>query len=148
MALARFDTDMLSADPPDEQVLAGVVAAWERTHEIAALGRAAALAHAYGGRADEAHRVLGVLAQDVRDASLRAWALQWRSRLETGVSRGDLLAEMRRPVSPLPALREWTLDMKAVMQNVERSHGLEAASDFIKAQQSPLAPPEAGAAKR
>lgn len=150
VALARFNAEILSPDLPDEQVLADVVAAWKRTHEIAALGRAAALALAYEGRADEAHRALGVLAQDARDASLRAWALQWRSRLEAGVSRGELVVEMRSQALLLPTLKTWTLDLNAVAQEVELKQGLEAAADFIKAQQQQqmAAPPGPGAAKR
>jgi hypothetical protein len=48
------------------------------------------------------------------------------------VTRGDILAEMRRDVAPDTSFKEWTIDKKSVMLAVARNHGLETAAPFIK----------------
>jgi hypothetical protein len=99
------------------------------------LAGSAALAYAYAGKADDAYRSLGVLAQTVNDPPTARWARQWRSRLETGVTRGEILAEMRRDQAPDEPVREWTVDKGGVLRKVELSSGLEAAQSFIRDQQ-------------
>jgi hypothetical protein len=124
-----------SKDAPDAAVLQGVVSAWQTTHDVPALGRSAALAYAYAGQADEAHRTLGMLVQNLRGQPMAQWAKQWQGRLETGVSRGDILAEMRRTDALEASIKEWTVDKQGVLQKVELAAGLEDASSFIKQQQ-------------
>ncbi|CAM4091661.1 hypothetical protein [Roseateles saccharophilus] len=145
VALAILGAETLAPHVPDDAALQAVVSAWQASRDSGALGRAAALASAYAGHGDEAYRTLGVLAQDGRDEGTARWATQWRSRLETGVARDDILAEMRRGLTPGAAFKEWTLDKAQVMNEVERSSGLEAAAAFIKEQQqqqqSPAASP-------
>jgi hypothetical protein len=86
------------------------------------LARSAALAYAYAGHANEAHETLGSLAQNGRDEPMAQWARQWQGRLEAGVTRGDILAEMRRLPEHDASFKEWTLDKKSAMQKVERGY--------------------------
>lgn len=134
-ALALFRAVVAGQQPPDEAVLQGVISAWQDAREVDALARAAVLAHAYAGRADQAHQALEPLARNGHDAAQTQWALQWRRRLETGVSRGDILAAMRQEPAAGAPFREWTLDKASAMRAVELGHGLEAAESFIKAHQ-------------
>jgi hypothetical protein len=134
-AFAFFKAEVAATDTPDDAALQGVIAAWQSAREVNALAGSAALAYAYAGKPDDAHRALGALAQNVNDPLTAQWATQWRSRLETGVTRGELLAEMRRDPAPDAPVREWTVDKGRVLQKVELSSGLEAADSFIKEQQ-------------
>ena len=135
IAFALFKAEVAATEMPGDAVLQGVILAWQSAREVDALTRSAALAYAYTGRADEAYRALGTLAQDPHDEPMAQWAKQWRNRLEAGVARSDILAEMRRdPASDAP-FKEWTVDKKSAMQKVERSYGLEAADSFIQEQQ-------------
>lgn len=145
-ALALFKAEVAAAETPDTAALQGVIAAWRAARDVDALGRSAALAYAYAGDADEAYRTLGSLAQDQRNPATAQWARQWQSRLESGVSRSDILAEMRRTDAPDAPVKEWTIDKQSVLQKVERNSGLEAAESFIKEQQRQsqgLQPPNA-----
>jgi hypothetical protein len=135
IALAFFKAEVAAEDAPDDAALQGVVQAWQSAREVDALARSAALAYAYAGKGDAAYRALGSLAQNADDAPLARWAKQWRSRLETGVTRGDILAEMRRDPAADAPFKEWTVDKKSAMQKVERSYGLQAADSFIQDQQ-------------
>ena len=74
----------------------------------------------------------GSLAQNVRDRPMAEWAKQWQGRLEAGVTRGDILAEMRRNPASDASFKEWTIDKEGVMQTVERNHGLEGGEGMIK----------------
>jgi len=135
VALAAFQAEVATTDEPGNAVLTGVISAWQTAREVDVLTRSAALAYAYAGNADEAYQTLGSLAQDPRDPLTVQRARQWRARLETGVRRSDILAEMRRTDAPNAALKEWTIDKQGVLQKVERNAGLEAAESFIKEQQ-------------
>jgi hypothetical protein len=53
-ALAAFKAEVAATDAPRRAALEGVIAAWQAGREVAALGRSAALAYAYAGKADEA----------------------------------------------------------------------------------------------
>ncbi|HEY8880596.1 MAG TPA: hypothetical protein VIN03_23700 [Roseateles sp.] len=152
-AFALFKAEVAASDTPDESALRGVISAWQAEREINGLAGSAALAYAYTGQADDAYRALGALALNVNDPATAQWAKQWRSRLETGVPRGDILAEMRRDTSPDLPVREWTVDKGRVLQKVELSAGLEAAQSFIKDQQQksdqqPSSNPGGGSEKR
>ncbi|MDR7295936.1 uncharacterized protein YjiS (DUF1127 family) [Pelomonas aquatica] len=131
-ALAVFKAEVAATDAPDSAALEGVISAWQTAREVDALARSAALAYAYAGNADEAHRTLVSLAQNVRDEPAARWARQWQGRLEAGVSRGDILAEMRRnPASDAP-FKEWTLDKKDVLQSVAFISNAEAGAAAIE----------------
>jgi hypothetical protein len=135
VAFAAFQAEVAATDEPGSAVLTGVISAWQAAREVDALTRSAALAYAYAGNADEAYRTLGPLAQNPRDEPMARWAKQWQSRLETGVSRGDILAEMRRTPATDAPFQEWTLDQERVMQKVARAYGMEAAEPVIREMQ-------------
>jgi hypothetical protein len=132
VAFAVFKAEVAATDKPGRAALEGVISAWQAAREVDALARSAALAYAYAGNADEAHQTLDSLAQNLRDQPMAEWAKQWQRRLEVGVTRGDILAEMRREVAPDTPFKEWTIDKKSVMLVVSRNHGMEAAAPFIK----------------
>lgn len=149
-AFAAFEAELAATNAPDEATLAGVTSAWRAARDLDALTKSAMLALAYAGHADEADEALAPLAQDTRDRPLAAWAQQWRTRLETGVTRADILAEMRRLPGSDSSLKEWTIDNKSVLQKVELGYGTEAAASLIKAGQEkdksamPASPIDAG----
>jgi hypothetical protein len=150
-ALAIFKAEVASNDEPGSAALQGVITAWQNSREVDALARSAALSYAYAGKADEAHETLGSLAQGVRDKPMAQWARQWQSRLETGVSRGDILAEMRRDSAPDASFKEWTIDKDSVLQAVELQYGLERADDMIRQstkQQQGATPPSRDGGRR
>ena len=134
-ALAVFKAEVAATDAPDDAALQGVISAWQSAREVDALARSAALAYAYAGKADEAYRALASLAQNLDDEPMAQWATQWRSRLEAGVTRGAILAEMRRHPAADASFKEWTIDKASVMKRVMLSAGLESAESFIKQQQ-------------
>jgi len=132
-ALAAFKTEVAATDAPDSAALEGVISAWQTAREVDALARSAALAFAYAGNADEAHQTLVSLVQNVRDEPSAQWAKQWQGRLEAGVTRGDILAEMRRNPAPDAPFKEWTIDKKDVLQSVEFISNAEASAAFLEA---------------
>jgi tetratricopeptide (TPR) repeat protein len=134
-AFAAFKAEVAASDAPDNAALLGVVSAWQASREAGTLAKSAALAGAYAGRADEVRQALESLARNTRDMPTAAWARQWRSRLETGVTRGELVAEMRRVAASDVPFKEWTIDKQGVLQKVELAHGLRAAESAIKAAQ-------------
>ena len=135
ISFAFFKAEVAATDTPDDAALQGLILAWQSAREVDAFARSAALAYAYTGKPDEAYLALGSLALNVHNEPMAKWAKQWRSRLEAGVTRADILAEMRRdPASDAP-LKEWTLDKESAMMSVERGYGLEAAASFIEEQQ-------------
>lgn len=155
VAFAYFKAHLAAADMPDDAVLRSVLSTWQEAREVNAFAGKAALAHAYAGEGDQAYRSLASLAQDPQDPAMAQWARRWQARLEAGVSRGDILAELRRDVGAGAPLKEWTVDKHAVMRQVELGHGLEAAADFIKQQQgqqrdrgAPPSAPTGGPAQR
>ncbi|RZL38481.1 MAG: hypothetical protein EOP35_05690 [Rubrivivax sp.] len=133
VAVAAFRAEMAAAGGPGKAAVEGVITAWQGTREVDALGRTAALVYAFTGDADRAHQTLNSLARNPGDAAGAEWARHWRSRLEAGVSRGDILAELRRNAVP-ESFKEWTIYKERVMQIAERNAGLERADAFIKEQ--------------
>ena len=135
VALAGFKAEVAAADTPDDAAFQGVIAAWQAARDVDALTRFAALAYALTGKADEAYQALGTLAQNEEVPAMAQWARQWQGRLETGVTRGELLAELRRTDVPDAPVKAWTINKRRVLQKVELSAGLEAADAFIKDRQ-------------
>lgn len=135
VAFAQLKAHLAMVEMPDDVVLQGLLTTWQEAREVNAIVGAAALAQAYAGHGDLAYRSLASLAQDLQDPTTARWARQWQARLEVGVSRGDILAELRRDTGAGVRRMEWTIDKHAVLRDVELSYGLEAAADFIKQQQ-------------
>jgi tetratricopeptide (TPR) repeat protein len=131
-AFAVFKAEMAATDKPSTAALEGVISAWQSAREVDALTRYAALAYAYAGNGDEAIDTLDSLTLNERNKPMAKWATQWQSRLAAGVSRGDILAEMRREFAPNTPFKEWTIDKQSVMLAVSRNRGLETAAPFLK----------------
>jgi tetratricopeptide (TPR) repeat protein len=142
-AFAALQADVAANDQPGSVALQAVISAWQSARDIDALSQHAALALAYGGNADEADQTLAPLAQDPRDEPMSRWAKRWQTRLEAGVTRHDILTELRRPSASDTPSREWTIDKDRVMQKVARNQGLEAAEPFIREMQRQNADPGA-----
>jgi hypothetical protein len=133
-AHAFFRAAVAVSDGPDDSAVQAVISAWQSAREVDALAASAALAYAYTGRADEADRILGAMVRTAGDPSTAEWATQWQQRLEAGVTRGDILAEMRRDAAADAPFKEWTLHHPSVMRKVKLARGLEAAQYFINEQ--------------
>ncbi len=152
ISFALFKADVAATDAPDDAALQGLALGWKSVREVDAFARSAALADAYAGKADDAYLALGSLALNADDEPMANWARQWRSRLQAGVTRADILAEMRRdPASDVP-FKEWTLDKESARMGVEQAIGLETAAAIIQQQQqqngaalAPKVPPGTGA---
>lgn len=110
VALALFQTELTTAERPDGTTLDRLTTAWRAAREVDALTRSAALAYAFAGKGDDAHAALALLALPSRDDPLARWARQWQSRLEAGVSRRDILAEMRAAAPADLPFRDWTME--------------------------------------
>ena len=134
-AFALYQAELGAAGSPDDAVLKGVIAAWRNAHEVSSYARAAALSFAYAGRGVEADNAFTLLAHDARDPALAAWAKNWQTRLSTGVSRADLLAEMRREPGAGTGFKEWTVAAGDLMQAVERKAGTEQLRDYLEMMQ-------------
>jgi hypothetical protein len=63
------------------------------------------------------------------------WAKTWQAKLNGGVTRAQILAEMRVELAPAARFQEWTIANDEVMKAVELAAGLEAADGFIRDQQ-------------
>jgi hypothetical protein len=131
-AYALFKAELGSGAQPNQLALTSAIAAWKNAHEVSSLARTAALAYAYNGQADETENLLTLLAQNGEDAKLAAWAKQWRQRLAGGVSRADLVAELRLDVAT-PPVKEWTVAASNTMQAIECNAGLEQARKSMEA---------------
>jgi hypothetical protein len=134
IAVAAFRCELAAADYPREAALESVISAWRGAREVAELNRAAALAHAYAGNADEAFRALAVLAYDQRDPRMAEWAGEWQNRLRSGVTRRDILAEMRRVPPVEVASKAWTIDNESVLAKVKLAAGMQAAQAMLQQQ--------------
>jgi hypothetical protein len=124
----------LDGGKPDQATLEAAVAAWRNGHEVDAFARSAALALAYLGKGSEADTALALLSQNAGDPEMASWAKTWESRLAKGVTRADLLAEMRRASSP-SGVKEWTVATKYLLSTTVQNEGLEEARGFLEAQQ-------------
>ena len=113
-----FKAELDSGAQSTPLALASAIAANDNAPEVPGYARAAALAYAYTGKANETETVLSALAQNTADMQSAAWARDWRQRLAHGVGRTDLVAELRRTPATGPS-REWTIEAGDVMKNVE-----------------------------
>lgn len=132
-ALALFQAEV-AAQEPGTATLESVTAAWRAAREVEALTRSAALAYAYVGNADEAYAALASMTRNSRDDPMARWAKQWQHRLETGVSRGDVLAEMRRPAPADGPFKEWTVERENVAREMTVIVGMERAAADLQRQ--------------
>ena len=70
------------------------------------------------------------LQNDVRDPATAAWAKEFQSRLDRGLTLADITAEMRLAPT-VGGYSEWTLDQISIMRDVEYNAGLEDARGYL-----------------
>ncbi|MFP5391521.1 MAG: tetratricopeptide repeat protein [Gammaproteobacteria bacterium] len=131
---ALFKAGILATSEPDKASVARAIVAWRNAHEVNTFARSAALAYAWLGDPAGSFRALNVVANNVRDPDSAAWARTWMGKLNTGVSRADLVAEMRREPAPADAFKEWTVASVDVMDTLYKNVGLEKAQGYLDSQ--------------
>ena len=132
---AYFRAGIQAQAAPSNEVLGAAIIAEQLQPEVSSYSRAAALTHAYLKQVSEAELGLRLMAANSRDPQMAEWAKTWQAKLNIGVTRSQILAEMRRELVPAASFKEWTIASDEVMQAVELAAGMEAASSFIRDQQ-------------
>lgn len=117
---------------PSDEVLGSAILAWQLQPEVSDYTRSSALVYGYLKKIPETEHALGLLAHNSRDPQMAGWAKTWQTKLNTGVTRADLLAEMRTDPLPNNRFKEWTIASEQVMQAVELAAGMKAAEGFIQ----------------
>jgi len=117
-AYAGFKAGLAAQDIPSEKVLNLAIQARQLAPEVNSYIRSAALAHAFLKQIPETEHDLALLAQNTRDTQMADWAKNWGSKLNSGVTRVNILAEMRRNIAPNPSFKEWTIASDEVMKAV------------------------------
>ncbi len=145
-AFAFYQAEMGGGDRPQQAALESAISAWKNAHEVNSFTKNAALAFAYLGRGAEADDALTILAHNARDAVSAEWAKTWQSRLGKGVSRADLVAEMRRTAVLDSPFKEWTVSTEDLMATVEYNAGVEEAGKYLDSIQmaDPMSASKAG----
>lgn len=133
-AYALHQAGLQSGAVPDDATLQAAVTAFRSAHEVNTLARSAALAYAYAGDTARARNALKLMAHNIREPELAAWAKIWLNKVAAGVSQPELLAEMRVRPAAGTAFREWTIANAIVMQDVERAAGLQDARAHLDQQ--------------
>jgi tetratricopeptide (TPR) repeat protein len=131
-AFALYRAELGTSDKPGEAVTRNALAAWRNAHEVNTYARAAALSLAYAGRSEEADSAFTLLAHDTREPAMAAWAKNWQARLNVGVSRADLLAEMRREPVIDGGFKEWTVAGSSMMSTITLNAGLEESRAYLE----------------
>lgn len=131
-AFAAYQLQISGGEPPSQQTLDAAIAAWRNAHEVGRYARVAALAYAYRGWGPEADNAFTVLAHNARDPELAKWAQDWQRRMSKGVSRDDVVAEMRREPDPQATFKEWTVAGEILMQTVEYNAGIEDTRKYLE----------------
>jgi hypothetical protein len=130
IALAALQADLLAGGDPGQPALDGIIAAWHRTRDVNALGKAAVLAYAWQGDGISSANLLRSMASNRRDPDTAAWAQTWQKRLDAGLTRDAIRAGLRSDPWPTPAFREWTIANESVMDAVVEGAGFEDARQF------------------
>ncbi|MYM88652.1 tetratricopeptide repeat protein [Rugamonas sp. FT82W] len=143
-ASALYQAGLKASATPDEATLQAAVTAWKNAHEVNTLARQAALAYAYAGEMPKARNALKLMAHNIREPELAAWAKTWLDKLAAGAGQAEVLAEMRTQPSSGTVFREWTIANSMVMQDVEYNAGLQDARSFLNQQSiNPSSPDKA-----
>lgn len=132
---AYFRAGVLAQTAPSNEILGAAIIAAQLQPEVSSYSRAAALSHAYLKQLSEVELSLSLMASHSREPQIAEWAKTWQAKLNAGVTRAQLLAEMRVELAPAARFQEWTIANDEVMQAVELAAGLEAADGFIRDQQ-------------
>jgi uncharacterized membrane protein (GlpM family) len=132
---AYFRAGVLAQTAPSNETLGAAIIAAQLQPEVSSYSRAAALSHAYLKQLAEVELSLSLMASHSREPQMAEWAKTWQAKLNGGVTRAQILAEMRVELVPAARFQEWTIASDEVMQAVELAAGMEAAEGFIKDQQ-------------
>lgn len=143
---AYFRAGVQAQAKPSNEILGAAIIAAQLQPEVSSYSRAAALSHAYLKQLSEVELTLSLMSTNSRDKQMADWAKTWQAKLNAGVTRAEILAEMRRELVPAASFKEWTIANYEVMQAVELAAGLQAAEGFIldQQQQNPQAPEQGG----
>jgi len=143
---AYFRAGVQAQAKPSNEILGAALIAAQLQPEVSSYSRAAALSHAYLKQLSEVELTLSLMAVNSRDPQMAEWAKTWQAKLNAGVTRAEILAEMRLELIPAASFKEWTIASAEVMQAVELAAGLQAAEGFIldQQQQNPQAPEQGG----
>lgn len=139
-AYALYHAGLQTGAAPDQASLQAAIAAFKSGHEVNTLARSAALAYAYAGDNARARNALKLMAHNIREPELASWAQTWLGKVSAGVGQAEVLAEMRKPAA-VAAFREWTIANAVVMQDVEKSAGMQDARSHIEQQSMSQASP-------
>jgi hypothetical protein len=131
VALAYLKSDILAKGEPETPALEGIISAWREARDVPALARSAALSYAYLGNTSGANNALKSMINNSRAPVMAEWAKKWKSNFDSGLSRNEILAEMRVDPTSDAAFKEWTIANESVMQVVEYNAGLESAQYVI-----------------
>ena len=132
---AYFSAGIRAKNIPAEDVLTAAIQARKLAPEVNTYLRSAALSYAYLKRLPETEKTLDLMARNSRDTQMADWAKTWQAKLNSGVTRSILLAEMRLELEPNPRFSEWTVGSDSVMKEVQKGSEMAAVADFLKAQQ-------------
>jgi len=130
-AFALYRVELDANDRPADAAWEAAVAAWRNAHEVSKFAKSAALAFAYTGRAPEADQALTLMTRNTRDPDTASWAKTWQGKLNKGVTRSELLAEMRRAASEDTSFREWTVASENLMRTVEYNAGVDDSRSYF-----------------
>ena len=131
---AYFQAGLRLQEIPSEETLNAAIKARKLTPEISTYLRAAALSHAYLKQIPETEATLDLMARNARDPQMAEWAKTWQAKLSVGVTRSNLLAEMRTAIEPNPRFVEWTIASDSVMQAVQKGAEMARAEGFFQDQ--------------
>jgi len=130
-----FRAGALAQATPNNEILGAAIIAAQLQPEVSAYSRAAVLSQAYLKQLSEVELSLSLMAANSREPQMAEWAKTWQAKLNAGVTRAQILAEMRLELVPAASLKEWTISSEEVMQAVELAAGMETAEGFIRDQQ-------------
>ncbi len=140
---AAFKAGLNAQEIPTEEVVKLAIQARRLAPEVNSYVRSAALAHAFLRHIPETERDLILIAQNTRDTQMSEWAKDWVKKLNAGVTRATILAEMRRNLALNSSFKEWTISSNEVMQDVKESIEMATAQKLYIDQQNggpPAAP--------
>lgn len=142
---AYFRAGVQAQAAPNNEILGAAIIAAQLQPEVSSYSRAAALSQAYLKQVPEAELGLRLMEANSRDPQMAEWAKTWQAKLNAGITRSQILAEMRLELTPSANFKEWTIANDEVMQAVELAAGMESAEGFMRGQQQQNQPmPEQG----
>lgn len=132
---AYFRAGLSAPEEPAEDALGAAVIAAKLAREVSSYSKYAALTYAYLGQTQNARNVLNTLASNQREPEVAEWAKAWSQKIASGISRDQILAEMRSPSADTGRFSEWTYANAEVMQAIALAANKANANNLILDQQ-------------